>query len=91
MTIPDQQALVLVYTYNIDIGNSASPTVNNEVKLKGYSSRQDNTKIETSDSGATAQKAYIDIYKVDGEDYSKLLNGAVFAISYYYQDENDVW
>lgn len=90
VTLPDELACVLTYRYTYDKGSMSVDSIqlNNEVSLIGKSSKVENLELKDNVSGATANKAKIKIYKVDSEDYSKLLSGAEFQLSsYHFQDE----
>ena len=88
--LPDELACVLTYRYTYDKGSSAvgSIQINNEVNLAGKSSKVENLELKDNISGAHVNKTKIKIYKVDSEDYSKLLQGAEFQLlSYHKQGE----
>lgn len=80
LVIPDETACVFLYRYRIDIGNSATAqSVSNRVKLYGKFESITTTQIEAATSGADVNKT-LKIYKVDANDYTNLLSGAVFGI-----------
>lgn len=81
--IPDRLACILVYTYTIDAGSAASPTLSNTVNLNGKTSSSTETKIDTSSSSATVDRGKFTLYKVDGTNYNKLLSGATFTVYAY--------
>lgn len=87
ITFRDEQALVLVYDYLIDKGNYVnSPEITNNVSLQGKTASVGKITLKSNSSGASAEKATIQFYKVDSKDYSNLLDGAVFALSVYDSD-----
>lgn len=83
LKIPDELACVLVYRYDIDAGNQNEPQLNNNVTLSGTYVKNTETKIDTSSSSAGVTKGKITIYKVDGDNYKKLLSGAEFSLEYW--------
>ena len=90
LQIPDELACVLVYRYDIDAGNKKEPQLSNKVSLSGEYESKNETKVETSSSSATVKKGKLVIYKVDGENYKKLLSGAEFKLEYW-DGENNKW
>lgn len=88
ITLPDELACVLVYAYDFDVGQAASPTINNTVSLEGKFSSSVDTKIDTYDSSAGVIKGKMTIYKVDSKDYSKTLSGAKFKL---WKFNNGTW
>lgn len=85
ITLPDSLACVLKYSYQYDFGNKGydhnnPPKLTNEAKLGSYSSKQISTNVKDAQSGASAGKAKIVVYKVDSKDYSKFLQGAEFKL-----------
>lgn len=81
VTLPDELACVLVYQYTIDPGNVSQPSLTNKISLEGEYAFSNQIKLEDTSSSATANKNKITIYKVDGENYTKLLPGAEFELS----------
>ncbi len=81
--IPDELACVLVYRYDIDAGNMNEPQLSDQVSLSGLYEDSTGTKIDTSSSSATVTQGKLTIYKVDSEDYKKLLSGAEFSLEYW--------
>ena len=91
ITFRDEQALVLVYDYVIDKGNYVnSPEITNNVSLQGNTASVGKITLKSNSSGASAEKATIQFYKVDSKDYSNLLDGAEFALSVY-DSESGAW
>lgn len=89
VTVPDNLACVLVYTYTFDIAASQTPTISNEVSLNGNQwSTTDTTPVEASDSSASVQTGYVTINKVDAGNYKKKLQGAQFLIQYWDTSSN---
>lgn len=84
--LPDELACVLSYQYSYDKGSAVVSNIQftNEVNLVGKSSKVDNLELKDNTSGAHVSKTQIKIYKVDSEDYSKLLPNAVFQLSSYH-------
>ncbi|MFR9098505.1 MAG: SpaA isopeptide-forming pilin-related protein [Anaerostipes hadrus] len=81
--VPDELACVLVYRYDIDAGNKNEPQLSNKVSLSGLYEDSTGTKVDTSSSSATVTQGKLTIYKVDSEDYKKLLSGAKFSLEYW--------
>ena len=81
ITLPDELACVLVYQYDFDVGNAATPRIRNEVVLQGGFSSDVDTAIDTTHSEAGVVRGKMSIFKVDGKDYSKTLPGAKFKLS----------
>lgn len=81
ITLPDELACVLVYQYDFDVGNAATPRIRNKVVLQGEFSSDVNTTIDTTHSEAGVVRGKMTIFKVDGKDYSKTLPGAKFRLS----------
>ena len=84
--LPDELACVLSYQYSYDKGSAVVSNIQftNEVNLVGKSSKVDNLELKDNTSGAHVSKTQIKIYKVDSEDYSKLLPNAEFQLSSYH-------
>lgn len=83
-TLPDSTPLVLEYSYYFEaVQEEGEVTVSNTVELKGlgkdHGDEAKNT-VKTSASGGTSYKAQVTLYKVDSEDYQKLLPGAEFSL-----------
>lgn len=93
VTLPDELACILVYRYTVDRGSVNQPTLNNSVSLNGEFSNQISFKLDAVDSSATVEKSEVTIYKVDGDDYTKRLEGAVFEFSFFdrTKGENGEW
>ena len=83
LNLPDEMACVLTYNYNVNIGNKAEPTLQNKVSLIGEYENKTDTKVMTTDSSASVTKGKLTIYKVDQENYKKLLPGAKFSLEYW--------
>lgn len=86
ITLPDELACVLVYQYDFDVGNAATPRIRNKVVLQGEFSSDVNTAIDTQHSEAGVVRGKMTIFKVDGKDYSKTLPGAKFRLSVFNPD-----
>ena len=87
--VPDGLACVLVYDYEINPSAVANGNkVTNNCSLNGNWSSKTETQLKESSSSSTAYKAKIELYKVDGDNYRKLLPGAVFKLEKW---ENSSW
>ena len=88
VTLPDELACVLKYSYQYDRGTTAGYIpISNEAKLGSHSSKVNNLTLEEATSYANANK-HITIFKVDSRDFSKLLSGVKFEL---YQYNNNGW
>ena len=87
ITLPDELACVLVYQYDFDVGNAATPRIRNKVVLQGEFSSDVDTAIDTTHSEAGVVRGKISIFKVDSNDYSKTLPGAKFKLSVFNPDK----
>lgn len=90
ITLPDELACVLVYQYDFDVGNAATPRIRNKVVLQGEFSSDVDTAIDTTHSEAGVVRGKMSIFKVDGKDYSKTLPGATFKL-YVFNPETSQW
>lgn len=90
ITLPDELACVLVYQYDFDVGNAATPVIRNRVILKGEFRSVVDTAIDTTHSEAGVVRGKMSIFKVDGNDYSKTLSGATFKL-YVFNTETKGW
>lgn len=90
ITLPDELACVLVYQYDFDVGNAATPRIRNKVLLQGEFSSDVDTAIDTTHSEAGVVRGKMSIFKVDGKDYSKTLPGATFKL-YVFNPETSQW
>lgn len=86
ITLPDELACVLVYQYDFDVGNAATPRIGNEVVLQGEFRSDVDTAIDTTHSEAGVVRGKMSIFKVDGKDYSMTLPGAKFKLSVFNPD-----
>ena len=86
ITLPDELACVLVYQYDFDVGNAATPRIRNNVVLQGEFSSDVDTAIDTTHSEAGVVRGKMSIFKVDGRDYSETLSGAKFKLSVFNPD-----
>lgn len=88
VTLPDELACVLKYSYQYDRGNTAGDIhISNEAKLGSHTSKENSFTLKESISYANANK-HITIFKVDSRDFSKLLSGVKFEL---YKYENSKW
>lgn len=89
--LPDELACVLVYRYVIDEGDTASVALNNTAGLNGETSGISNMEFKVTNSGATVLKrGKVTVSKVDSEDYTKGLPGAVFQVDWFNPDSTAV-
>lgn len=87
VTLPDELACVLKYSYQYDRGNTAGDIhISNEAKLGSHTSKENSFTLKESTSYANANK-HITIFKVDSRDFSKLLSGVKFEL-YEYKNKN---
>ena len=90
ITLPDELACVLVYQYDFDVGNAATPRIRNNVVLQGEFSSDVDTAIDTTHSEAGVVRGRMSIFKVDGKDYSRTLPGAKFKL-YVFNPDTKSW
>lgn len=90
ITLPDELACVLVYQYDFDVGNAATPRIRNKVVLQGEFSSDVDTAIDTTHSEAGVVRGKMSIFKVDGKDYSRTLPGAKFKL-YVFNPDTKSW
>lgn len=90
ITLPDELACVLVYQYDFDVGNAATPRIRNKVVLQGEFSSDVDTAIDTTHSEAGVVRGKMSIFKVDGRDYSRTLPGAKFKL-YVFNPDTKSW
>lgn len=83
MVIPDKSGFVLEYVYTFDPNFAGSITINNNISLNGEWSSNTKTVLKDMTSSATASKKIIKIYKVDEDNYKKLLPGTEFKLEYF--------
>lgn len=90
-TVPDQTACVVVYAYEIDRGTYAGDNieVNNAAMLMGSAviSAGDEIQLDNQGSSSQANKATLTIYKIGGNDVSNLLQGVLFDLFRYEEQE----
>lgn len=88
VTLPDELACVLKYSYQYDRGTTANDIqISNEAKLGSHTSKEKFVTLKELTSYANANK-HITIFKVDSRDFSKLLSGVNFEL---YKYENQGW
>lgn len=90
ITLPDELACVLVYQYDFDVGNVATPRIRNKVVLQGEFSSDVDTAIDTTHSEAGVVRGKMSIFKVDSNDYSNTLPGAKFKL-YKFNPDTSQW
>lgn len=79
--VPDSLACVLVYDYEITPNSVVDGNkVTNTCSLNGNWSSNTSTSLKETTSSSTAYKARIELDKVDGDNFRKLLPGAVFKL-----------
>ena len=83
VTVPDELACVLEYTYQISYPSSTEVTVNNKAELSGLEQKWVNTDVVRYDSSATVRFSKFDLNKVDSNDYLVTLPGAIFELAKY--------
>lgn len=85
VTVPDELACVLAYTYTFDRGTIADNTikVKNSANLEGGYSVSTSTKVQKNSASASVDQGNVTIYKVDADDYSIRLSGAKFTLEAY--------
>lgn len=90
-TVPDETACVVVYAYEIDRGTYAGDNikVSNAAMLMGSAviSAGDEIQLDNQGSSSQANKATLTIYKIGGNDVSNLLDGVLFDLFRYEEQE----
>ena len=90
-TVPDGTACVVVYAYEIDRGTYAGDNieVSNAAMLMGSAviSAGDEIQLDNQGSSSQANKATLTIYKIGGNDVSNLLQGVLFDLFRYEEQE----
>lgn len=81
VTLPDELACVLEYTYQISYPSSTEVTVKNHANLSGLEEKWVDTKVVNYDSSATVRFSKFDLNKVDSNDYLVTLPGATFQLA----------
>lgn len=81
VTVPDELACVLEYTYQISYPSSTEVTVKNHANLSGLVEKWVDTKVVNYDSSATVRFSKFDLNKVDSNDYLVTLPGATFQLA----------
>lgn len=81
VTVPDELACVLEYTYQISYPSSTEVTVKNTANLSGQEYKNVDTKVVNYDSSATVRFSKFDLNKVDSNDYLVTLPGATFQLA----------
>lgn len=83
VTVPDELACVLEYTYQISYPSSTEVTVKNHANLIGLEEKLVDTHVVNYDSTATVRFSKFDLNKVDSNDYLVTLPGATFQLAKY--------
>ena len=92
VTIPDSFACVLTYVYHVDRGNFNTSELSNSVDLMGRWSDKEEDTVQVNDSEAgVSRDGNLKIYKVDGDDYNKRLQGAEFTLEQYDSEVESSW
>ena len=90
--IPDATACVVVYDYEINRGNSdiVNLTVDNSATLEGHAAVGSDFDIVITEQSSSAgvNTANLILYKVNSENNAQLLNGALFRLERFEQQEN---
>ena len=81
VTVPDELACVLEYTYQISYPSSTEVTVKNHANLSGLEEKWVDTHVVNYDSSATVRFSKFDLNKVDSNDYLVTLPGATFELA----------
>ena len=81
VTVPDELACVLEYTYQISYPSSTEVTVKNHANLTGLEEKWVDTHVVNYDSTATVRFSKFDLNKVDSNDYLVTLPGATFELA----------
>lgn len=81
VTVPDELACVLEYTYQISYPSSTEVTVKNHANLSGLVKKWVDTHVVNYDSSATVRFSKFDLNKVDSNDYLVTLPGATFQLA----------
>lgn len=81
VTVPDELACVLEYTYQISYPSSTEVTVKNHANLTGLVEKWVDTHVVNYDSSATVRFSKFDLNKVDSNDYLVTLPGATFELA----------
>lgn len=81
ITVPDELACVLEYTYQISYPSSTEVTVKNHANLSGLVEKWVDTHVVNYDSSATVRFSKFDLNKVDSNDYLVTLPGATFQLA----------
>lgn len=81
VTVPDELACVLEYTYQISYPSSTEVTVKNHANLTGLVEKWVDTHVVNYDSSATVRFSKFDLNKVDSNDYLVTLPGATFQLA----------
>ena len=93
--LPDSTACVVVYDYQINRSESAHVelSINNHATLQGYATTGSdfNIVVKEQSSSAGVNTANLIVYKVNSENYSELLNGALFSLERYEEADDGVY
>lgn len=81
VTVPDELACVLEYTYQISYPSSTEVTVKNHANLSGLVEKWVDTHVVNYDSSATVRFSKFDLNKVDSNDYLVTLPAATFQLA----------
>lgn len=87
-TLPDEMACVAVYRYYVMPGVNM-PTIENSASIDGVSNAGDSVKktLEKSSSSSSATQSVLYLYKVDADNFSKMLPNVPFTLQVYDKDK----
>ena len=94
ITVPDEMPLVIVYDYMFDVSNAVADIGNDKVKVEnsavitGVVTHSTSNGIRASSSGVTTEQQNIIIQKVDSNNVTERLTGAVFKLEYWDSQDN---
>ncbi|MCH4063702.1 MAG: Cna B-type domain-containing protein [Lachnospiraceae bacterium] len=88
--LPDETACVAVYRYYVMPGVNL-PTIENSASIEGVSNAGDSVKktLEKSSSSASAAQSVLYLYKVDTDNFNKMLPNVPFTLQVYDKSKAD--
>ena len=83
-TLPDEMACVAVYRYYVMPGVNM-PTIENSASIDGVSNAGDSVKetLKESSSSSSATQSVLYLYKVDADNFNKMLKDVPFTLQVY--------
>lgn len=87
LKIPDKMGLVLEYEYVLDANFAGDTKISNEVNLNSEWSIKKDIVLEEVSSSASATQKIIKIYKVDQDNFKKVLPKTEFKLEYWDKEE----